>query len=157
MFDADKWEKNNEAIVISDMTTVIPKTALTFDVRRKRHWKVLEYETVDGLKGKCVASTPDTGAPNVTLPLNVKGWYAVYVGLGGVGRFAFGQGNEVRLKLTNDVAYQHRAYAGAKDDIEEVFFKAADLTGQSLQIAQMRMQAKMGLQPDNNPRHTVVM
>ena len=156
-FDADKWEKTNEATLISDMTKVVPKTALTFDVRRKRHWKVLDYETVDGLKGKCITSTPDTGAPNVTLPLNVKGWYAVYVGLGGVGRFAFGQGNEVRLKLTNDVTYQHRAYAGARDDIEEVFFKAADLSGQSLQIAQMRMQAKMGLQPDNNPRHTVVM
>ena len=156
-FDADKWEKAGEATVISDMTKITPKTALTFDVRRKRHWKVLDYETVDGLKGKCIASTPDTGAPNVTLPLNAKGWYAVYVGLGGVGRFAFGQGNEVRLKLSNDVAYQHRAYAGARDDIEEVFFKAADLTGQNLEIAQMRMQAKMGLQPDNNPRHTVVM
>ncbi len=157
-FEADRWEKSKEAIMFSDMTKVVPKTALTEDVRRKRQWKVLDYETVDGLKGKSIACTPDTGAPAVTLPLNAKGWYAVYVGLGGVGRFAFGQGNEARMKLTGDVTYQHRGYAAAKDDIEEVFFKAADLTGQNLQLAQMRMQAEMNLPgPPDNPRHTVIM
>jgi len=156
-FEADRWEKSKETIVLSDMTKVTPKTALVEDVRKKRHWKVLEYETADGLKGKSIASTPDTGAPNVTLPLNVKGWYAIYVGLGGMGRFAFGQESEVRVRLTNDVTYQHRRYSGARDDIDEVFFKAADLTGQNLHIAQMRMQALMDLRPHTNPRHTVVM
>ncbi|HLA95148.1 MAG TPA: hypothetical protein VK612_05460, partial [Pyrinomonadaceae bacterium] len=136
-FEGDGWERSKEAIVISDMTKVTPGSALTKEIRTQRQWKVLDYETMDGLKGNSIACTPDTGAPAVTLPLNVKGWYAVYAGLGGVGRFAFGQGNEVRLKLTNDVTYQHRGYAGARDDIEEVFFKAADLTGQNLEIAQM--------------------
>lgn len=158
VFEADRWEKSNEAIVISDMTQVTPKSALTFDVRRKRQWKVLDYETKDGLKGNSISCTPDTGAPAVTLPLNKKGWYAVYVGLGGVGRFAFGQESEARLKLTNDVTYQHRRYSGARDDIDEVFFKVADLTNQNLQIAQMRMEAKMDVgAPAVNPRHTVIM
>jgi hypothetical protein len=156
-FEADRWEKSKEAIVISDMTKVTPKTSLTADVRKKRHWKVLEFETVNGLKGNSIASTPDTGAPNVTLPLNAKGWHAVYVGLGGMGRFAFGQESEARMKLTNDVTYQHRRYSGARDDIDEVFFKAADLTGQNLHIAQMRMQEMMDLRPHVNPRHTVIM
>src|SRR5690606_16091084 len=114
-------------------------------------------ETKDGVEGKCISSLPDTGAPEVTLPLNAKGWYAVYIGMGGMGRFAFGQESEARIKLTNDVAYQHRRYSGARDDIDEVFFKAADLTGQDLHIAQMRMQAKLDLAPDVSPRHTVVM
>lgn len=156
-FEEGRWERSRDAIVISDMSKVTPSSALSADIRRKRQWKVLEYETKDGLKGKCIASLPDTGAPDVTLPLNVKGWYAIYVGLGGMGRFAFGQESEARLKLTNDVTYQHRRYTGARDDIDEVFFKAADLTGQNLHIAQMRMKAKMDLRPDVNPRHTVVM
>jgi hypothetical protein len=156
-FEQDKWERSKDAIIISDMSTVTPRSALSDDVRRVRKWKILEYETTAGLKGKCIASLPDTGAPEVTLPLNLKGWYAVYIGLGGMGRFAFGQESEARLKLTNDVTYQHRRYSGARDDIDEVFFKAADLTGQSLHIAQMRMQAKMDLQADNSPRHTVIM
>lgn len=157
-FEVDKWEKSKDAIILSDMTKVTPKSALTFDVRRKRQWKVLDYETKDGLKGNSISCTPDTGAPAVTLPLNAKGWYAVYVGLGGMGRFAFGQESEARLKLTNDVTYQHRRYSGARDDIDEVFFKAADLTGQNLEIAQMRMQALMDIsKPHVSPRHTVIM
>ncbi|MGD9562438.1 MAG: hypothetical protein AB7F88_09500 [Pyrinomonadaceae bacterium] len=156
-FEVDRWARSGDAVVISDMSKVSPSTALSTDVRRKFKWKVLEYETKDGLKGKCISSLPDTGAPDVTLQLNAKGWYAVYVGLGGMGRFAFGQESEARLKLANDAAFQHRRYTGARDDIEEVFFKAADLTGQSLHIAQMRMRAKMDLRPDVNPRHTVVM
>lgn len=154
--EADRWERSNEAVVLSDMSRVVPKSALA-DVRTKRHWKVLEYETKDGLSGKSIASMPDTGAPNVTLPLNTKGWHAVYVGLGGMGRFAFGQESQVRLKLTGDRVYQHRGYSGARDDLEEVYLIAADLTGKDLEIAQMRMAAKMDLRPDNNPRHSVVM
>lgn len=158
LFEADRWERSNDAIIFSDMSKVTPSSALTDKVRTKRHWKVLEYETRDGMEGKCIASLPDTGAPDVTLPLNANGWHAVYVGLGGMGRFAFGQESEARLKLTNDAAYQHRRYSGARDDIEEVFFKAADLTGQDLHIAQMRMLSKLkDLQPDVGPRHTVIM
>ena len=158
LFEADKWERAGDAVVISDMTQVSPKNALTFDVRRKRQWKVLDYETKDGLKGNSISCTPDTGAPPVTLTLNKKGWYAVYVGLGGMGRFAFGQESEARLKLTSDAAYQHRRYTGASDDIDEVFFKAADLTGQNLEIAQMRMTANMDVsRPVVSSRHTVIM
>lgn len=158
LFESDQWQRSAEATIISDMSEVTPDSALTFDVRRKRRWKVLEYETKDGLKGKCISSLPDTGAPEVTLPLNARGWYAVYIGMGGMGRFAFGQENEARIKLTDDAAFQHRRYSGARDDIDEVFFKAADLTGQDLHIAQMRMTAKIAeLYPDPSPRQTVIM
>lgn len=157
-FESDRWERSKEAIILSDMSQVTPRSALTFDVRRKRQWKVLDYETKDGLKGNSISCTPDTGAPAVTLSLNKKGWYAVYVGLGGMGRFAFGQESDARLKLTNDVTYQHRRYSGARDDIDEVHFKTAELTGQNLEIAQMRMKANMDVsRPVVSPRHTVIM
>jgi len=158
LFEADKWENSKNAAVLSDMTQVSPKSALTFDIRRKRQWKVLDYETKEGLKGNSISCTPDTGAPPVTLSLNKKGWYAIYVGLGGMGRFAGGQESEARLKLTNDVTYQHRRYSGARDDIDEVFFKIADLTGQNLEIAQMRMEAMMDVsKPHPAPRQTNIM
>lgn len=157
-YEADRWTRSKDAAVISDMSQVTPRESLTFDLRRPRHWKVLEYETRDGLSGKCIASLPDTGAPEVRLSLNKKGWYAVYVGLGGMGRFAFGQNSEARMKLTDDAAFQHRRYSGARDDIDEVFFKAADLTGQDLHFAQMRMKAKLEqLFPDVTPRQTIIM
>ncbi len=158
LFESDRWERSKDAVIISDMTKVSPNNVLTEDVRKKGFWKVLDYETKDGaIKGKCIASTPDTAAPNVTLGLGKKGWYAVYIGLGGMGRFAFGQESEARIKLSGDPAFQHRRYSGARDDIDEVFFKAADLTDQNLEIAQMRMNVLLDGRPSINPRHTVVM
>ncbi len=158
LFESDRWERSKDAVIISDMTKVSPKNVLTEDVRKKGFWKVLEYETKDGaIKGKCIAATPHTGAPNVSLALGKNGWYAVYVGLGGMGRFAFGQESEARLKLSDDPAFQHRRYSGKEDDIDEVFLKAADLTGQDLEIAQMRMQILEDGRVPSFPRHTVVM
>ena len=95
VFEVDRWERSKEAITLSDLTKVTPNSALTTDVRRKHHWKVLEYETRDGLKGNSISSGPLTAAPKVSLKLNVKGWYAIYVGLGGFGRFMTGRSNEV--------------------------------------------------------------
>ncbi|MEZ5344965.1 MAG: family 10 glycosylhydrolase [Pyrinomonadaceae bacterium] len=158
LYESDRWERSKDAVIISDMSKVSPQSALTDDLRKKGFWKVLEYETKDGLiDGKSISTTPFTGAPNVSLDLNKNGWYAVYVGLGGMGRFAFGQESEARIKLSGDTAFQHRHYSGKEDDIEEVFFKAADLTGQKLEIAQMRMKLLEDGRIPAYPRHTVVM
>ena len=134
--DINRWTRAREAIRIDDMSRVQPATALS-DVRKRSHWKVLDYETEE-FAGKCIAALPNTHAPEVTLPIDRKGWHAVYVGLGGVGRFAFGQENCVRLKLSGDRAFVPRGYSAGHDDIDEVFFKCADLTGKDLQIAQWR-------------------
>ncbi|NLY02866.1 MAG: hypothetical protein GXY83_42980 [Rhodopirellula sp.] len=134
--DINRWTRAEEALCIGDMSRVQPGSALS-DVRKRSHWKVLEYETQD-ITGKCIAAMPDTQAPEVTLPLGRKGWHAIYVGLGGVGRFAFGQEVCARLKLTGDRAFVPRAYSAGRDDIDEVFFKCADLTGKDLHIAPWR-------------------
>ena len=134
--DARRWRLAGEGVRLSDMSRVQPGSALS-DVRKRSHWKVLEYETQD-FAGKCLAAMPDTHAPEVVLPLGRSGWHAIYVGLGGVGRFAFGQESSVRLKLTGDRTFVPRAYSGGHDDIDEVFFKCADLGGKDLHIAQCR-------------------
>jgi hypothetical protein len=59
-FEEDRWARSKDAILISDMSTVTPQAALSRDIRRERKWKVLEYETKAGLKGKCISSLPDT-------------------------------------------------------------------------------------------------
>lgn len=137
--DINRWQRKEEAILIEDMSRVQPPTALS-DMRRRSRWKVLEYE-MDEFAGKCIAALPDTHVPEVTLPLGHNGWHAVYIGLGGVGRFAFGQENSVRLKLSGDRTFVARAYSAGHDDIDEVFFKCADLTGKDLHLAQCRFEA----------------
>ncbi|NQT12462.1 MAG: family 10 glycosylhydrolase [Planctomycetes bacterium] len=136
--DSNRWVRAREAIRIDDMSRVQPAAALS-DVRTRSKWKVLDYASEESV-GKCIAALPNTHAPEVTLPLDRKGWYAVYVGLGGVGRFAFGQENCVRLKLSGDRAFVPRGYSAGHDDVDEVFFKVADLTGKNLHIAQWRFE-----------------
>jgi len=55
-----------------------------------------------------------------------SGWQAIYLGLAGHPD----GGNVVRVKLTDDAAYQHRSQG--EGEVQEVFFKCADLTGQDL-------------------------
>jgi len=126
--DARAWSRADDAILIADMSRCLPKTALS-DKREHGHWKVLEYET-PAFSGKCVWAMPETDAPPLRLPLNLSGWYAIYLGLMNHPE----AGNVVRVKLTDDAAYQHRSNAAGT--IQEVFFKCADMTGQDLHFAQ---------------------
>jgi hypothetical protein len=116
-------------ILINDLSIGQPPQAISLR-REPGHWKVLPYEAL-GFSGKCVCALPNTGAPELTLPLNVKGWHAVYLGLGSDGINAK---NNIRVKLSGDAAFQHRGQKYGEG--EEVLFKCADLSGQDLQIAQ---------------------
>ena len=73
----------------------------------------------------------DTGAPTISLPLGVEGWYAIFVGVY--------TGCQVSLKLDTDPAPLTRSN-GVRDyyaNSQDIFFKAAKLTrSSSLQISQ---------------------
>ncbi len=127
-FAALEWSRAGDAIVLSDMGLAEPASALT---ERAAHgkWKVIPYE-IGARKGRMVWASEETDAPALTLPLNAKGWHAVFVGMAS----PLGQAKSVLLKLTRDPAYVRRARIAGQ--VEEVFFKAADLTGQALHIAQ---------------------
>ena len=126
--DAAAWQRVADAALISDLSVCTPAEALS-ETRRRGRWKVMDYET-QAFAGKCLWALPDTGAAPVTLPLGVSGWHAVYLGLAS----QHGGGNRIRVKLTDDLAFQHRSHKNGV--IEEVFFRCADLTGQSLHVAQ---------------------
>ena len=116
-------------VVISDLSACTPQAALS-SRRERGRWKLLPY-TASSFAGKCVWALANTGAPELALPLNARGWHAVYLGLGNEGT---GEGNAIRVKLSGDAAFQHRGHKHGAG--EEVFFRCADLTGQQLHIAQ---------------------
>lgn len=84
-----------------------------------------------GYKGRMIWAGPDTQAPEITLPLNQEGWYAIFVGVY--------TGCTVWVKLASDPAPVERGNA-IRDyyaNTDEVFFKVARLTkGDALQIVQ---------------------
>lgn len=119
--------------VISDLSGCRPRRAIS-EKRARGHWKLVPYET-RGIAGRSLQALTYTGAPEVVLPLNARGWHAVYLGLGNGGGDDDAGRNVIRVKLTGDAAYQHRGVKGAGTN-EEVLFTCADLTGKSLHIAQ---------------------
>ena len=127
------------AVIISDMGRCQPAEALSED-RARHHWHLLPYEA-EGLSGTIIGASSRMEAPDVTLPLELSGWHAVYVGIWNP-HYAYDGDFMVRVKLTSDPCFQ--AIADPEPVLEwpgtvelaEAFFKYADLTGEDLVIAQ---------------------
>jgi len=129
------WTNDSQAIYLSDMTRCEPSTALASGLSKGR-WKVIPYETVDGMVGKMVWASPNTGAPELSLPLPVEGWYAIYLGV-----FSSPAAySKLWFKLDTDpAAVPRQNNLTSFDDngsAEEIFFKAAHLQNNSLIIRQ---------------------
>lgn len=120
------------AVVLSDLSVCTPTDGLA-DRHRRGHWKVVPYQTAT-FSGNSLWALANADAPEVILPLHATGWHAVYLGLSHGGQPEAANQNAVRVKLSGDAAFQHRAQTRGR--CEEVFFTCADLTGQSLHIAQ---------------------
>jgi hypothetical protein len=125
---ATEWTNGSHPVVLADMSRCLPTAALS-PTARHAHWKVLDYEARP-YQGKLVWASERTDAPEVTLPLHTQGWNAIYVGLADPA----GLGCTALLRLTRDPAFVPRTRTSGQ--IEEVFFKAADLTGQDLHFRQ---------------------
>ncbi|MBI4026919.1 MAG: hypothetical protein HY360_18180, partial [Verrucomicrobia bacterium] len=63
-------------IYLSDMHRCVPAVALSA-TRTRKHWYLIPYET-EQVSGVMIGSLSANSAPNITLPLNVSGWHAVY-------------------------------------------------------------------------------
>lgn len=117
------WANGANPVVLADMSKCEPAAALA-DRRLKGKWKVIEYKA-GPYEGKMLSANFEQDAAPVTLPLNMSGWHAIYLGI---------YDGKVRVKLTSDPAYVGRVPCSGS--ISEIFFKAADLTGESIQFAQ---------------------
>lgn len=133
-----QWQNATKAELLTDMTVCKPADALS---KRREHakWKVFEYETAE-FSGNCVSVGRESSAPDLTLKLGKKGWYAVYVGLSTITDLVRPAPNNVEVKLTKDAAYtrlSNRLELGSprRDVLEEVFLGVSDLTENDLHFS----------------------
>ena len=131
----DATMDHSKAIVISDLSVCQPQTAVT-PGHLKYHWQATPYEA-EGVSGTLLFAGPETEAPPLTLPLEVSGWHAIFVGL-----WSNWTPSLLKIKLTSDPAYvtmnREEAPNGRVDNFttDERFFKYADLTGEEIMLAQ---------------------
>ena len=143
-WQAQGAEQERRTIILSDMSRCKPASALT-RLNKRRHWRLIPY-TSDKLNGTMLGAGPLNGAPEVTLPLDVKGWYSITVGYWNP-TWAYKQGMSIRLKLSGDPCFTPMTDPGSGTGytgttLFETFWKHADLTGRDLVIAQSLMQRK---------------
>jgi hypothetical protein len=119
------FKNRKGTILISDLSKCTPASAITKETT-KNTWRTADYE-LENFKGTMLTALVETTAPLVSLPLNVKGWYAVYLGL-----YRLYPNDGIRVKLTNDEATTLVQADKAYDYFEEVFWKYADLTNQEI-------------------------
>ena len=127
-----------ETIIISDMTIATPPEALS-KTRKKNHWQLIDY-IATSLNGTMLGAASLLDAPDVTLPLGLKGWYAIHIGFWNP-HHAYDSDFKLKLKLTGDACFQNISDPEPKMNwkqsvLKEAFFKYADLSKKNLIIGQ---------------------
>ena len=124
-------------LYISDLSRCLPATALSHEPRQDA-WHCLPYETCDAdvPSGTMICAGSSVSAPEVSLPLNVSGWHAVYVGYWNP-HYDYDSGTCIRVRLDNDPASIRIKEPEPDLDrsgtfLHEAFVKEADLTGRTL-------------------------
>ena len=131
---------------LTDLSHCQPPTALAPQAK-KGCWQLVPYETlVPHLNSGTMICAPSfIDAPDVTLPLGVTGWHSISIGFWNP-HFVYDGGTTVKVKLNDDPCFtrisepepvanlpaMHATY------IKEARFKAADLTGRTLQFGKVR-------------------
>jgi hypothetical protein len=123
---------SSSSVWFTDMNKCRPENVYSDNLRRA-HWRAIGYSTAER-KGTLVYAGPSTQAPELTLPLGLRGWHTIYVGLWGgyeVKPFA------VKLKLTGARCFQTiYKEINSVEALEEAFYTHVDLSGRDLVIAQ---------------------
>lgn len=149
---------SERTIVISDLSVCQPARALRREPA-KGCWRMVDYQTEDGISGTMLFAAPDDEAAEITLPLDVQGPHAIYVGINYT-RAPFGDilhytewplYGVLWLKLTGDAGFSRFATefywrqaehfpsktgksAAIWHSIHQTYWQTADLTGRSLVI-----------------------
>ncbi len=132
--EISEWDNAGKAIVLAEIAAVEPATAIAPRMK-KRHWKRIPYELIGGQKGSMIWAGPESNAPAVRLPLGVRGWHAIFVGVYCGPEAA----SQVWIKLNTDPApvsrgNSNRDYYG---NFKDAYFKVAELKGdETIQFSQ---------------------
>lgn len=106
------------AIHLADLSRCEPADQLSRE-RRRGKWRLVDY-AADGCEGTMVFAVPGEGAPPISLPIDVRGLYRVYVGIN-FSRYPWGDRlhhlpwplyGQVQLKLEGDPGYSRFAFEG---------------------------------------------
>ena len=140
-------------IIQSDMSRCLPTTALSRSFEENR-WQLIDYETVDGVKGTMVSAMPEANCGQLTLPLRAEGWHRIYLGVNYTNSpyRQWPDYGQLEVKLTGDTGFYKVA---AEDEslredgslklgdgqeiyksVQEAYWRTADLTGKSLVFRQ---------------------
>ena len=128
-------EGNDGQIILADMTACQPASALSRDGERGR-WRLIDYESAE-ISGTMLLVQPLADAPDVHLPLDVRGWHAIHVG------YMYPQLSEqmeIKVKLSSDPCFT--TITDREQDpmdtvtLREEFWKYADLTGEQVVFGQ---------------------
>jgi len=138
---AEDVDDGRPVVWITDFTACEPASHLA-------EWSLVDYAN-DEFSGKLLHARRNQPTPELTLKLNVSGWYAIYVWLMGgdanIPNYApdcdsvYSMSDGPALKLTDDRHLAKCFRALSQDQmfwpgLESCFWKYADLTGQTLTI-----------------------
>jgi len=144
---AEGIDDGRPVVTISNFSVCQPSESIT-ESSESGCWQLVDFAT-DEFEGKMLHATKDNPPPDITIPLNVEGWYAVYVWLMGSGTSLsegelnyycrYSQSNGPLLKLSNDkyfsgifktITHENMAQPG----LEGCFWRYADLTDESIVV-----------------------
>lgn len=146
-----------EPVYITDLDHCQPSGAMTARPARRR-WRTMPYET-EMFTGTAISAGTETQAVDVTYPLEVKGWHAVSIGLHGSSsheiHWALSAGGydhmPVGVKLSRDKAFSNLTVVPnghlKRMNLEELYWKTADLTGQQVIFHQVSRRVSPGDSP----------
>ena len=130
------FSEHEDAIYLANLDRCTPASSLS-TTPRPHTWLLQTYETAN-TTGTLLSAGEETAAPEVTLDLGRTGWHRIEVGVYPEHRSRAA----IELRLTDDDAFSI-LHVGENTDsahshaIHELFWKEADLTGQSLSIHQV--------------------
>ena len=136
-------------VYVSDLGRCEPAEAISHTSERHR-WRAYDYE-VRGFGGVMLMAGPETEAPDITYPLEVEGWHAVSIGfystiqgLSGVSDFLVRLSGDDTFSVLDPVRADAFEQQG---QLEEIYWKTADLTGQQIVFGQLTRRRAPGEGP----------
>ena len=147
---ADRW-LSAKPTYITSMDRSTPSSSLADDDTHRR-WRVMDYRGPH-LSGKALVAGVETEAPPITLPLEVRGWHAISIGVWRLKDWYLGSDGAPRIlaKLTGEDTYHSlrlltrhpptdvvggwHMWTG-EEELSECFWRIAELDGQNLELAQ---------------------
>lgn len=136
----DGW-LSQQPIYRTDLECCTPADALATEPRLRR-WRTLTYET-DSLSGVMLLAGPETAAPTITYPLNLRGLYAVSIGVLPITSSEEGHQLAVLLKRSGDETFTvlslplQSSGGPHHQEIVEMFWRITDLTDHGLEVGQI--------------------